>query len=278
MTETITVAHSPDLDDVFMFWAIRSGVLETPGRRYELIPGDIEVLNRDARDGRYDVTAISFGAYPHLAERYDLLTSGASVGEGYGPVVVAKRPMSADDLTGRTIAIPGLLTTAYLVLRLAIPGVKPLELPFKTVGTAVLDGRADAGVLIHEGQLTWKALGLEKVLDLGEWWKEKTGAALALGGNAIRRSFAAEKKQAIARDLKRSIEIGLEHRDRALRESLEITKSLDFAAGQRYLDMYVSRETVELSPAVRRALFDLYARAQKSGLIPGGFTPTLIDA
>lgn len=274
----VSVAHSPDLDDVFMVWAIRTGRLATPGRTWRFVAEDIEVLNREARRGTYDVTAISFGAYPEIRRRYDILGSGASIGEGYGPVIVAKKPCHPSDLVGRRIAIPGQLTTAYLVLRLAVPDFVPVEMPFKTIGPAVENGEVDAGVLIHEGQLTWAGSGLSRVLDLGVWWKGETGASLPLGGNAIRSDLPRDEAHGIARDLRLAIEFGRAHRDLALRESLEITRSLDFQRGLRYLDMYVSEETVTMSAGVRSGLLDLYARARRAGLLTDDVGVRFIDA
>lgn len=274
----VSVAHSPDLDDVFMVWAIRTGRLATPGRRWHFVAEDIEVLNREASRGTYDVTAISFGAYPEIRGLYDVLGSGASIGEGYGPVIVANHPLEPHELAGRKIAIPGFLTTAYLVLRLAVRDFIPVEMPFKTIGPAVRNGDVDAGVLIHEGQLTWSGSGLSRVLDLGVWWKSETGAALPLGGNAIRGNLPHDEKLAIARDLRLAIEYGRAHRDLALRESLEITRSLDFERGLRYLDMYVSPETVTMSEGVRAGLTELYARARRAGLLRHDVAVRFIDA
>jgi 1,4-dihydroxy-6-naphthoate synthase len=274
----ITIAHSPDTDDVFMFWALATGRIATGERRYELCREDIEVLNRDAATGKYDVSAISFGAYPHLADTYDLLASGASIGEGYGPVIVAREAHAPEWLRDRRIAIPGRLTTAYLVARLALGPFQEIELPFKAVGDAVRRGAADAGILIHEGQLTWRADGLVKVLDLGEWWRAQTGSALALGGNAIRRALGEDLQAAIAGDLRQSIEEALRRRDEALTWTLERCPGLDRPAAERYLDMYVNASTVSMPAAVRAALHELWRRAHAGGLIPRAIEARFIEA
>lgn len=278
MTRTITVAHSPDLDDVFMFRALTERLVETPGRRYELIADDIETLNRETLAGVYDVSAISFGAYPLVRDTYDILAHGSSIGLGYGPVVVARERLQPAALAGRRVAIPGRLTTAYLAARLALPEFEAVEMPFKTIGPAVRGGEVEAGILIHEGQLTWRAAGLEKILDLGEWWRGETGQALALGANAIRRSLGPDLSRLIAGDIRKSIEHGLEHRSEALAWSLARTTGLDVPGGERYLDMYVNAETTVLSEGVREALRELYRRAGRRGLLAGACDVRFVDA
>ncbi|MCB9831775.1 MAG: ABC transporter substrate-binding protein [Planctomycetes bacterium] len=267
MTE-ITIAHSPDTDDVFMFWAIAEGRLDTGDRAYALLAEDIEVLNRAAMGGRYEVTAISFGAYPVLSQRYAILDSGASIGDGYGPVLVARDDLRRDQLRGRRIAIPGELTTAHLAARLALPDFEAVEMPFKAIGPAVVAGEVSAGLLIHEGQLTWRELGLVKLLDLGAWWQERHDLPLPLGGNAVRRDLGPELMRAVADDCRRSIEMARAQLDEALAWTQERCPGLDLDGGKRYLEMYVNDETVAMSPRTREGLARLYREAAGRGFVP----------
>ncbi len=264
----LTIAHSPDTDDVFMFWAIATQRLDTGKRVYTLLAEDIEVLNREARKGTYEITAISFGAYPELCRDYAILGSGASIGDNYGPVLVGKEGIELSDLLGAKIAIPGKMTTAYLAMRLALPTCEALEMNFKEVGPAVARGDAAAGLLIHEGQLTWQDLGLKKILDLGEWWYGRHQLPLPLGGNAVRRDLGPELMQACADDCRKSIELALEHRDEALAWTQQRCPGLDFEEGKRYLDMYVNEETRSMSKATRSAIALLFAEGQEMGAVP----------
>lgn len=268
---TIHVAHSPDADDAFMFWAMASGKIDTGDRRYVHELADIETLNRRALAGELEVTAVSLHAYAHLAGRYALLAHGASIGDRYGPRIVARAPAPTDPrtaLAGRTVAIPGTLTTAWLALQLYQPAVQPVVVPFDRIEDHVAAGHADAGLLIHEGQLTYGDRGLHLWADMGEWWHGETGLPLPLGGNVVRRDLGDELMQHIARDLKASIVYGLAHRAEALRHAQQYSRGLDAARTDRFVGMYVNAYTVDYGPTGRRAVTELLERAHRAGLIP----------
>ena len=267
----IHVAHSPDADDAFMFWAMASGRIDTGGRRYVHELADIETLNRRALAGELEVTAVSLHAYAYLADRYALLAHGASIGDRYGPRIVSREPAPPDPrraLAGRLVAVPGELTTAFLTLRLYQPGARHVVVPFDEIEDYVLGGRADAGLLIHEGQLTYADRGLHRWADMGEWWHAETGLPLPLGGNVVRRDLGDELMRAIARDLKASIEYGLAHRAEALRHAQGFSRGLDEASTDRYVGMYVNAYTVDYGEVGRRAVAELLSRATQAGLIP----------
>jgi 1,4-dihydroxy-6-naphthoate synthase len=264
----ITVAHSPDSDDAFMFFGLASGGVETHGIEVEHLLADIETLNRAAFDGRYEVTAVSFHAYAHLTDKYLLLSHGASMGDRYGPVVVTRAdgPRSLEDIK---VAVPGLLTTAYLALKLYAPAVEVEVMPFDRIQAAVHDGSAAAGLLIHEGQLTYEGEGLRKLVDLGEWWAEKTGGLpLPLGGNVIRRDLGTENVSKISRMLHDSIAYALAHRDEALDYAMKYGRGLDRAKADRFVGMYVNELTLEYGDRGRRAVQRLMDEAYEKGLIP----------
>jgi len=268
---TIRLAHSPDADDAFMFWALATGKIDTGDRRYLHELGDIESLNRRALKGELEVTAVSFHAYAYLADRYALLAHGASIGERCGPRLVARDPAPADPrgaLAGKRVAVPGELTTAFLALRLYQPGFEYAVVPFDRIEDWVAAGRADAGLLIHEGQLTHGDRGLHLWVDLGEWWHEETGLPLPLGGNVVRRDLGKELMQAVARDLRASIAYGLAHRAEALRHARAFSRGLDAARTDRFVGMYVNAFTVDCGPTGRRAVAELLARGARAGLIP----------
>jgi len=269
-TETITVAHSPDSDDAFMFYALAEGRVETEGLAFAHELADIESLNRRALAGELAVTAVSFHAYAHLADRYLLLPHGASFGDGYGPVVVARRPLSRGEIArgGVTVGSPGRLTTAALALSLWAPGVRTEVLSFDAVAPAVLQGRLPAGVLIHEGQLSFRDEGLTEVVDLGRWWKEETGLPLPLGGNVVRRDLGPETIGRVSRALSRSIEYGLAHREAALSHAMRYARGLDRSSADRFVGMYVNAWTRSYGPEGRRAVQMLLDRAHAAGLIP----------
>jgi 1,4-dihydroxy-6-naphthoate synthase len=269
-SDSITVAHSPDSDDAFMFYALAEGHVETEGLSFTHELADIESLNRRALAGELAVTAVSFHAYAHLADRYLLLPHGASFGDGYGPVVVARRPVSREEITrGRTaVGSPGRLTTAALALSLWAPGVATEVLSFDAILPAVLDGRLSAGVLIHEGQLTYRKAGLTEVVDLGRWWKEETGLPLPLGGNVVRRDLGPETIGRISRALSRSIEYGLDHREAALSHAMRYARELDRSSADRFVGMYVNSWTRSYGPEGRRAVQLLLDRGHAAGLIP----------
>src|SRR5487761_2581496 len=227
MTRTIHVAHSPDSDDAFMFYALAEGKIDTEGLTYVHELQDIESLNQRALRAELEVTAVSIHAYAYLSDRYALLPHGASIGDRYGPRLVARTPMTRDDLRGKRIAIPGFKTTAYLALRLYQPEFEPVAIPFDQIEDAVLDGRAEVGLLIHEGQLTFADRGLHLVQDLGEWWYQETGLPLPLGGNVIRRSLGPEITRRVSRVLRSSIRYSLEHREEALEYAMQFARGLD---------------------------------------------------
>jgi 1,4-dihydroxy-6-naphthoate synthase len=278
---TIHVAHSPDADDAFMFWAMAEGRIDTGGRRYVHELADIETLNRRAIAGELELTAVSFHAYAHIADRYALLAHGASVGDGYGPRIVATSPVPTDPrtaLAGRTVAIPGTLTTAWLALQLYQPDVRPVVVPFDQIEGHVLAGKSDAGLLIHEGQLTYADQGLHLWADMGEWWGGETGLPLPLGGNVVRRDLGDDLLRAIARDMKASIEYGLAHRAEALRHAQGFSRGLDAIRTDRFVGMYVNDYTVDYGPKGRKAVVELLKRGHRAGLIPGPIDVTFLNA
>ena len=269
MSQTrITVAHSPDSDDAFMFYGLATGAVDTRGIIVEQVLADIETLNRAAFEGRYEVTAVSFHAYAHLLDKYALLPHGASMGDRYGPIVVA-REGGAVRVKGGRIAIPGTLTTAYLTLRLYEPDFEYVVVPFDRIQQAVLDGQADAGLLIHEGQLTYEEEGLKKIVDLGEWWGEQTnGLPLPLGGNIIRRDLGTEMIQFVSKMLHDSIAFALTHRNEAVDYALQFGRGLDRARTDRFVGMYVNDLTLSYGDRGRRAVERLLSDAYERGLIP----------
>ena len=269
MTETkITVAHSPDSDDAFMFYGLASGNVETGGVIVEQVLADIETLNRAAFEGRYEVTAVSFHAYAYLVDKYALLPHGASMGDRYGPIVVA-REGGPEKVKGSRIAIPGTLTTAYLALRIYEPDFEYTVVPFDQIQQAVLEGRAEAGLLIHEGQLTYQDDGLRKVVDLGEWWAERTGGLpLPLGGNIIRRDLGPEMIARVSKMLHDSIAYALSHRDEAVEYALQFGRGLDRARTDRFVGMYVNDLTLSYGERGRQGVERLLTEAFEKGLIP----------
>jgi 1,4-dihydroxy-6-naphthoate synthase len=277
----IRVAHSPDADDAFMFWAMAEGKIDTDGRRYVHELADIETLNRRALAGELELTAVSLHAYAHLADRYALLAHGASIGDRYGPRIVATATAPADPraaLAGRTVAIPGTLTTAWLALQLYQPDVRPVVVPFDQIEDHVLAGKSDAGLLIHEGQLTYADRGLHLWADMGEWWHQETGLPLPLGGNVVRRDLGDELLRDIARDMKASIEYGLAHRAEALRHAQGFSRGLDAVRTDRFVGMYVNAYTVDYGPTGRKAVVELLRRGHRAGLIPGPIDVTFLSA
>jgi 1,4-dihydroxy-6-naphthoate synthase len=267
---SITLAHSPDSDDAFMFYGLAHGAVDTEGLVFSQELSDIESLNRRAMAGELDVTAVSFHAYAYLAERYLLLSHGASFGDGYGPVVVAREPLSREQVaSGRVVvASPGRWTTAALALALWAPGSRTEEIAFDRIQPAVASGDFDAGLLIHEGQLTFEDDGLVRVVDLGRWWKEETGLPLPLGGNIVRRDLGPERIGRISRALRRSIEYGLAHRDDALSYALDYARGLDRPRADRFVRMYVNDWTRDYGEEGRRAVQTLLDRAARAGRIP----------
>jgi 1,4-dihydroxy-6-naphthoate synthase len=264
----ITVAHSPDSDDAFMFYGLASGAVETNGMKIDQVLADIETLNRAAFEGRYEVTAVSFHAYAHLADKYALLPHGASMGDRYGPIVVARRD-GPSTIKGTRVAIPGTLTTAYLTLRLYEPDFEYEVMPFDRIQEAVADGKVAAGLLIHEGQLTYADEGLVKIVDLGEWWAERTGGLpLPLGGNIIRRDLGRETMAQVSRLLRASISHALTHRSEAVDYAQQFGRGLDRSRTDRFVGMYVNDLTLDYGPRGRAGLERLYSDAYDRGLIP----------
>ena len=277
----IRVAHSPDADDAFMFWAMAAGKIDTDGRRYVHELSDIESLNRRALAAELEVTAVSLHAYAYLADRYALLAHGASIGDRYGPRIVSREPAPANPraaLRDHLVAVPGELTTAFLALRLYQPNSRHVVVPFDQIEDFVAAGSADAGVLIHEGQLTYADRGLHLWADMGEWWHEETGLPLPLGGNVVRRDLGEELMRAIARDLKASIEYGLAHRTEALQHAQSYSRGLDVARTDRFVGMYVNGYTVDYGPVGRRAVSELLARAHRAGIIPARVDLAFVSA
>jgi 1,4-dihydroxy-6-naphthoate synthase len=269
-SRTIRVGHSPDSDDAFMFYALTHDKLDTGGLQFVHQLEDIETLNRRALNGELEVSAVSIHAFAHLADRYALLASGSSMGDRYGPTVITREPATLADLRGRTIAVPGLLTTAYLALRLCLgKDVPVVVLPFDQILLAVAEGKADAGLIIHEGQLYYGDRGLHKVVDLGQWWFEETGLPLPLGGNVVRKDLGEELVEQIARLLKQSILYALEHRQEALEYALRYARDLDPTLADRFVGMYVNDWTVDYGPKGREAVRTLLARGADAGLVPG---------
>ena len=268
--ETITVAHSPDSDDAFMFFALAAGRVDTEGLAFAHELSDIESLNRRALSGELAVSAVSFHAYAFLADRYLLLPHGASFGDGYGPIVIARRPISREAIARGEIRVasPGGRTTAHLALSLWAPGVRTEIRPFDEIQEGVSRGTLDAGVLIHEGQLTYAREGLVAVEDLGRWWKEDTGLPLPLGGNVVRRDLGPDRIARVSRALSRSIEYGLAHREEALTHALRYARGLARAEADRFVAMYVNRWTRGYGPEGRRAVQLLLDRAHAAGLTP----------
>jgi 5,8-dihydroxy-2-naphthoate synthase len=266
--QTIRIGHSPDPDDAFMFYGLASGRVRS--QRYEIVQvlKDIENLNRLALEGAIEVTAVSIHAYAYIADRYALLACGASMGDGYGPIVVTRRPAAVEDLRKMTIAVPGRLTSAALALRLALGDVRMETVPFDKILQEVGSGAKEAGVLIHEGQLTYAAAGLHKVLDLGEWWLRETGLPLPLGGNAVRRDLGARVVAEIGSLLRTSIEYGLGNREEALTYAQEFGRGLGRPQADRFVGMYVNDYTLDYGEKGRRAVETFLARGYEAGVIP----------
>ena len=267
-TMEIRLAHSPDSDDAFMFYALATGKVRLPGVKFEHILSDIESLNQAAKNEVYDVTAISFYAYPFVADKYVLMDCGASFGEGYGPIVVAGHPIKKTDLAGKKIAIPGTLTTSYLALKLFEPNVEVITMPFDKILAAVQNKEVEAGLLIHEGQLLFSQVGLHKVVDLGQWWQEQTGLPLPLGANAIRRKLGDDMGRQIARIIRDSVSYALDHRDSALDYALQFARDMDPMLADKFVGMYVNKWTLDYGEEGRRAVRELLTRGADAGMLP----------
>jgi 1,4-dihydroxy-6-naphthoate synthase len=264
----LTVAHSPDADDAFMFYALATRKIRSRGLTLTHVLEDIQTLNQKALHGAYDITAISFAAYPLVAQHYVLLSCGASFGDRYGPIVVARSPLT-DGLKGKRVAVPGAATSAYLALRLYEPEIEPLFAPFDEIFERVASGEADAGVVIHEGQLTYAGHGLIKIVDLGEWWQQQTNLPLPLGGNTIRRSLGEKVHRQASELIRESIQYAFDHREEALAYALQFTRGLDTVTTDRFISMYVNDWTLDYGRRGRDAVQTLLDYGFKKGLLPG---------
>jgi 1,4-dihydroxy-6-naphthoate synthase len=263
----LVLAHSPDSDDAFMFYALATRKLRPRLLTFKHVLSDIETLNRQALEGQNDVTAISYHAYPYLADRYQLMTVGSSMGDGYGPSVVALRPFAPEELKGKTIAVPGLLTTAFLVLKLFEPDVNPLVVPFDKIFEVVREGKADAGLLIHEGQLTFDREHMHRVVDLGRWWYQQHNLPLPLGGLVILRNLPAEVQKEAARLIHRSVEYAMENREEALSYALQFARDMDHALADKFIGMYVNEYTLDCGERGRKAIELLLTMGHDAGII-----------
>jgi len=266
----IRLAHSPDPDDAFMFYGLSSGGVDPGPYAFEHILSDIQTLNEKAMQGVYEMTAISIHAYPHVADKYRLTACGSSMGDNYGPMVVTRAPTTVEQLRGRTIAVPGLMTTAYLALQLLLGkgAFRPKVVMFDQIPDAVAGGDADAGLLIHEGQLTFESHGLKLVVDLGRWWMERTGLPLPLGGNVVRRDLGERVCGELTGIMKSSIRYSLEHREEAVRYALRFGRGLDERLADQFVGMYVNEWTLDYGPRGREAVRRLLAEGAEAGLVP----------
>ena len=265
---TISVAHSPDSDDAFMFYGLATNKLETEGLKFEHTLKDIQSLNEDAKNGVFDVSAISFHAYAYVADKYALLPHGASIGDKYGPIVVSKEPRSAEDIGSMKIAVPGELTSAFLALRIYNKDFQYEVVPFDKIIDAVLEGRVDAGLLIHEGQLFYKQMGLDKVLDLGEWWHEKTGLPLPMGGNVIRRDLGDDLMKQVSKHLHRSIQYSMENREDALAYAMQFARDMAPELADRFVAMWVNDLTLDYGERGKEGVRRLLREGYEAGIIP----------
>ncbi len=264
----IKIAHSPDSDDAFMFYALATEKLQTGKFRFSHTLEDIETLNRKALLGEYEVTAVSIHAFSYIADKYILLPSGASMGDNYGPILVSRKPWSQKELFGKKVAIPGTMTTAYLTLKLFQDNFEPMVLPFDQIMGAVQQGIADAGLLIHEGQLTYTDQKLYKIVDLGEWWNQVTSLPLPLGGNVVRRDLGQDNIREISRLIRESIQYALDHRKEALQYAMQFARDLDINSADRFVGMYVNERTLDYGREGRQAVQLLLDKAYEKQLIP----------
>jgi 5,8-dihydroxy-2-naphthoate synthase len=267
-TRTITVAHSPDSDDAFMFYGLATNKLDTGSLTFTHVLKDIQTLNEEAFKGTYDVTAISFHAYAYIADKYMLLPHGASIGDNYGPILVSRKPSNGEDITNLKIAVPGTLTSAFLALRIFNPTFQYEVVPFDKIIEAVQNGQCDAGLLIHEGQLFYESLGLRKILDLGEWWHERTGLPLPMGGNAIKRELGSEIIHKVSDCLKQSIRYSLANRQDALEYAMQFAREMDPALADRFVAMWVNDLTLDYTERGREAVRRILTEGFERGIIP----------
>ncbi len=274
----IKVAHSPDSDDAFMFYGLATDKFETGDLHFTHVLKDIQTLNQIAMTTQeYDVTAVSFHAYAYIADNYALLPHGASIGDGYGPIVVAREPFPAGELKNKRIAVPGTLTSAYLALRLHTPEFDYGVEPFDEIIDQVVEGNYDAGLLIHEGQLTYHEEGLDKIVDLGAWWKEKTGLPLPMGGNAIKRDLGSELQREVSRWLHRSIQYSMDHRQDALAYAMQFARDMPVETADRFVAMWVNKSTLGYTDRDRQAVQLLLDEGFRQGIIPRQVTVEFVD-
>jgi len=264
----IKVAHSPDSDDAFMFYGMATSKIRVPDVKFTHTLCDIEALNRKALEGFYDITAISFHAYPYIQDKYAIMPTGGSVGEGYGPMIVATRGIPLDEIASCRIAVPGTMTTAYLVLKLFAPDIVTEVVPFDQIIPKVLEGKYDAGLIIHEGQLTFNKSGLHKIVDMGKWWRDQTGLPLPLGGNAIRRDLGPELMAACCTALRDSIRYALDNRDEALQYAMQFARDLELQMVDKFVGMYVNERTLDYGKDGREAITKLLEMGYAAGIIP----------
>ncbi len=274
---TISVAHSPDSDDAFMFYGLATNKLETEGLKFEHTLKDIQTLNEDAKNGVFDVTAISFHAYAYVSDKYALLPHGASIGDKYGPILVSKEPRSADDISSMKIAIPGEMTSAFLALKIYNPDFEYVVVPFDEIIEAVQKEKVDAGLLIHEGQLFYNQMGLHKVLDLGEWWHEKTGLPLPMGGNVIRRDLGPELMKQVSKHLHASIVYSMENREDALSYAMQFARDMQPELADRFVAMWVNDLTLDYGDRGREAVRLLLKEGVDKGIIPHAVQIDFVD-
>jgi 1,4-dihydroxy-6-naphthoate synthase len=270
--QLLRLGHSPDPDDAFMFYGLAKNLLPTGNYRFEHILQDIETLNQRARRGELEITAISIHAYPYVADKYALTSCGSSMGDGYGPMVIAPKPLKLEELKGKTIAIPGKLTTAFLALQLCLgkagEAFHPIVIPFDEIPGQVKAGVVDAGLIIHEGQLTYQQLGLHLIVDLGAWWQKRTNLPLPLGGNCIRKDLGRPVMQEVTDIIKRSIEFSLAHRTEAVEYALQFGRDLDKKLADQFVGMYVNKWTLDYGPKGREAITRLLREGTEAGLVP----------
>jgi 1,4-dihydroxy-6-naphthoate synthase len=268
----IVAAHSPDSDDAFMFYGLATKKVRSSKVAFKHVLSDIETLNQKAREGTYDLTAVSYHAYPYIADKYVLMASGSSVGDGYGPMLVALRLMDVDEIKGKKIAVPGLLTTAYLTLKIMQPDFKAVVTPFDKILDAVHEGAADIGLIIHEAQLTYHKSGLHRILDLGKWWKTTNGLPLPLGCNALLRSLPAEIQRECSRMMRDSIQYALDNHDEALTYALQFARDMDPRLAEKFVGMYVNHYTLDGGEMIRKSAQKLLDLGNEAGLIPNRVT------
>ncbi len=276
-TQEITIAHSPDSDDAFMFYALAKDKLDTRGLTVHQVLKDIQSLNQDAINGRYEVSAISFAAYPLVKERYKLMPCGASMGDNYGPMVIAKPGVNAENLKGKTVAIPGKLTTAYLTMQLWQPGLTVVEVPFDQIIDYVVAGKADAGLIIHEGQLMFQESGLELIVDLGVWWQKETGLPLPLGGNVVRKDLGDKMVKEVTELFKSAIVFALGHRQDALDYAMTFARDMKRELADKFVGMYVNELTVDYGERGRKAVTKLFEMAFEKGITTELIVPEFVD-